>query len=185
MVLDALLEIPRHQFVPPESASAAYEDGPLPIGHGQTISQPYIVALMTELLHPSPNERVLEIGTGCGYQTAVLARLFREVHTVEIVPELASEAQARLETLEFRNISYRIGDGYDGWPDAAPFEAILAAAAPDHVPQPLIEQLAPGGRLVIPVGDTAQDLVLVRKTPEGIVRETIIAVKFVPLVHSR
>jgi protein-L-isoaspartate(D-aspartate) O-methyltransferase len=180
-VLAALREVPRHEFVPPEERSHAYADRPLPIGAGQTISQPYIVAVMTELLELSGDEKVLEIGTGSGYQAAVLARLAREVYTIEIVPELATRAEADLRRLGFASVQVRQGDGYRGWPEQAPFDAILVTAAPEHVPQPLVDQLAVGGRLVLPVGDVFQDLVLVTRDARGVRQERLLGVRFVPM----
>ena len=168
-VMAALDAVPRHRFVPPESEDLAYENRPLRIGHGQTISQPYIVALMTHLLALSPDDRVLEIGTGSGYQAAVLAELVERVHTIEIVPPLARQATQRLPRLGYRNVEVRLGDGYYGWPEAGPFEAIIVTAAASHVPPPLVDQLVPGGVLVIPVGEhfSVQMLLLVRKRAGG------------------
>ncbi len=182
-VLEAMRVIPRHRFVPPEFQDEAYEDYPLPIGHGQTISQPYMVAAMTEALEPEAHHRVLEIGTGSGYQTAVLAYLVREVYTIEYVPELAERAQRVLADLGFTNIHFRVGDGTLGWPEAAPFDRILVAAAAPEVPPPLWEQLKPGGILVIPLGDLwGQELYKIRKTPEGErVDEVLFPCAFVPL----
>ena len=151
-VLAALAHVPRHELVPDEMREYAYEDRPLPIGHGQTISQPYVVAYMTEQLRLRGDERVLEIGTGSGYQAAVLAELAREVYSIEIVEELGERARADLARLGYSNVHVRVGDGYRGWPEQAPFDAIIVTAAPGHVPQPLIDQLAVGGRLVLPVG---------------------------------
>jgi len=151
IVLQAMRRVPRHEFVPPEYLGQSYEDHPVPIGYGQTISQPYIVSYMSENLELQPGDRVLEIGTGSGYQAAILADMGMKVYSIEIVPELAAEADARLKRLGYE-VQVRAGDGYTGWPEAAPFDAILVTAAPDHVPQPLIEQLKPGGRLVIPIG---------------------------------
>ena len=151
-VLEVMGRMPRHRFVPERSPGRAYADMPVPIGHGQTISQPYIVALMTQAVRPRPNSRALDIGTGSGYQAAVLAELCKEVYSIEILKPLAESARERLAALGYRNITVRCGDGYKGWPEKAPFDIIIVAAAPDHVPQPLVEQLAPGGRLVIPVG---------------------------------
>src|SRR5215470_10857290 len=148
----AMIEVPRHEFVPLEYRSAAYRDTTLPIGHGQTISQPLIVALMTELLQLAKTDKVLEVGTGSGYQAAILSVLAREVYTIEIVAELGEMARANLERLGYRNVSTKIGDGYQGWAEHAPFDAIIVTAAPNHVPPPLIAHLAPGGRMVIPVG---------------------------------
>lgn len=180
-VLAAMRAVPRHRFVPARSVSLAYEDYPLPIGEGQTISQPYIVALMTELLLLSGEERVLEVGTGSGYQAAVLAELAREVYSIEIVEPLARRAAATLAALGYRSVQVRAGDGYRGWPEAAPFDAIIVTAAPDHVPQPLIDQLKPDGRLVIPVGQHSQELLLITKSPRGVETRNVIPVRFVPM----
>ncbi len=180
-LLAALRAVPRHEFVPPEQRAHAYEDRPLPIGEGQTISQPYIVAVMTQLLELAGEEKVLEIGTGSGYQAAVLARLAREVYTIEIVPELARRAEGDLRRLGFANVHVREGDGYRGWPEQAPFDAIVVTAAPEHVPQPLVDQLAVGGRLVLPVGDVLQDLVLVTRDALGVRQEQLLGVRFVPM----
>ncbi len=180
-VLAALRKLPRHLFVPPNLQSAAYEDTPLPIGYGQTISQPYIVAFMTEALELKPQDKVLEIGTGSGYQAAVLAELAREVYTIEIVEPLAKSARERLEGLGYSNVHVRAGDGYRGWPEAAPFDAIIVTAAPEQVPPPLLDQLRVGGRLVVPVGRFMQDLVRLRRTPQGIKRESLLPVMFVPM----
>jgi protein-L-isoaspartate(D-aspartate) O-methyltransferase len=173
--------VERHRFVPDALRAQAYDDRPLPIGQGQTISQPYIVALMTELAAVRPGARVLEIGTGSGYQAAVLSLLAGEVYTIEIVEPLAREARERLARLGHQNVSVRAGDGYRGWLEKAPFDAILLTAAPPQIPGPLLEQLAPGGRLVAPVGDAAQELVLVEKTPSGLRRRSIVRVAFVPM----
>ena len=159
----------------------AYADTPLPIGHGQTISQPYIVAFMSEALELKGGERVLEIGTGSGYQAAVLAELAREVYSIEIVEPLGREAEKRLRELGYSNIKLRVGDGYRGWPEAAPFDAIMVTAAPDHVPPALIEQLAEGGRLVLPVGSFFQELVRIRRTKDGTKQESLLPVRFVPM----
>jgi len=180
-VLDAMREVPRHRFVPLDSRSLAYLDRPLPIGHGQTISQPYIVAAMTELLHPEPTDRVLEIGTGSGYQAAVVSRLVAKVYTIEIVPELAESAAKTLAELGYVNIEVTSGDGYRGIPKEAPFDGILVTAAPDEIPAPLIEQLAVGGRMVIPVGDFYQQLTIVERTEQGISKRTVFPVRFVPM----
>lgn len=181
-VLAAMRKVPRHLFVDPAQRAQAYEDHPLPIPGNQTISQPYIVALMTELLELQPGERVLEIGTGSGYQSAVLAELAKEVYTIEIVPELARSAASRLKDLHYRNITVREGDGYGGWPEEAPFDAIIVTAAPERIPQPLIEQLAPGGVMVIPVGGFFQELKVFRKSGDGRVTEKdILPVRFVPM----
>ena len=180
-VLDAMRSVPRHEFVPPAERAHAYEDRPLPIGFGQTISQPYIVALMTECLKLRGGEKVLEVGTGSGYQAAVLARLAREVYTIEIVPELAKRAADDLARLGFANATVRAGDGYRGWPEHAPFDAIIVTAAPGHVPQPLVDQLAVGGRMVLPVGDFYQELVLVTRDEKGVHQEHLLGVRFVPM----
>jgi len=181
-VLRAMARVPRHRFVAAELANAAYDDHPLPIGHGQTISQPYIVALMTQLIAPTPRSRVLEVGTGSGYQAAVLAELCKEVYGIEIVKPLADEARARLTALGYKNVTVRHGDGYRGWKEHAPFDAILVAAAASHVPQPLVEQLAPGGRLVMPVGDHFQELLVIHKQGDGsLQRRSVIPVVFVPM----
>ncbi|MCC7215427.1 MAG: protein-L-isoaspartate(D-aspartate) O-methyltransferase [Burkholderiales bacterium] len=187
-VRQALERVQRHRFVPPPLVDSAYGDRPLPIGMGQTISQPFIVALMTELADPAPDARVLEVGTGSGYQAAVLAECVAKVYTIEIVAPLGERARALLAELGYRNVDVRIGDGYKGWPEAAPFDAIVVTAAPDHVPQPLVDQLKPGGRMVIPVGQQAgvQQLLLITKGADGraTMRRTI-AVRFVPLTRER
>jgi protein-L-isoaspartate(D-aspartate) O-methyltransferase len=183
-VLAAMRQVPRHLFVPADERASAYDDRPLPIGYGQTISQPYIVALMTELARPRPTDRALEIGTGSGYQAAVLSRLVSEVHTIELVEPLGRQAQARLTELGYSNVVTRIGDGYNGWPDRAPFDLILVTAAPEHVPPALIAQLKPGGRLVVPVGPafTGQELQMIEKDAAGKTRtEYVLPVLFVPL----
>ncbi|MBW2493571.1 MAG: protein-L-isoaspartate(D-aspartate) O-methyltransferase [Deltaproteobacteria bacterium] len=180
-VLDAMRAVPRHRFVPPASRDRAYLDRPLPIGYGQTISQPYIVAAMTELLHPESTDRVLEIGTGSGYQAAVVSRLVAKVYTIEIVPELAESAAKTLAELGYANIEVTAGDGYRGIPKQAPFDGILVTAAPEEIPAPLIEQLAVGGRMVIPVGDFYQQLTVVEKTEKGISKRTVFPVRFVPM----
>jgi protein-L-isoaspartate(D-aspartate) O-methyltransferase len=180
-VLQAMRRVERHRFVPPEQAGSAYQDRPLPIGHGQTISQPYIVALMTAEARIGPGARVLEIGTGSGYQAAVLSVLAREVYSIEIVEPLAHEAAARLAALGYRNVTVRAGDGYQGWPEKAPFDAILVTAAPPEIPQPLLDQLAVGGRLVAPVGEAQQELVVVERTAAGLRRHALLPVRFVPM----
>lgn len=180
-VLEALRSVPRHRFVPDSARSSAYDDRPLPIGLGQTISQPYIVALMTELARPAPDKRALEVGTGSGYQAAVLAACFREVYTIEILPELGRSAAGVLADLGYDNVRVRIGDGYDGWPEQGPFDAIVVTAAPETIPRPLLEQLAQGGRLVIPVGIGSQDLVVVTREGDGFRREIVTPVRFVPM----
>lgn len=181
-VLDVMGKVPRHCFVPGDIQRLAYADQPLQIGHGQTISQPYIVALMTQLAAPRPNERALDIGTGSGYQAAVLACLCKEVYSIEIVPQLADEAEKRLADMGYKNITVRCGDGYRGWKEHGPFDVIVVAASPNHVPQPLIDQLARGGRLVIPVGGYPQDLLLIVKEADGTIRRKSVApVLFVPM----
>ena len=183
-VLDAMKTVPRHEFVPEVYRRSAYLDSPLPIGLDQTISQPYIVALMTELVDPKPEHRVLEIGTGSGYQAAVISRLVKEVYTIEIVPQLAQSARQRLERLGFNNVTVRQGDGYQGWPEKAPFDGILVTAGATEIPRPLVDQLKPGGRMVIPVGSTSDSQVLriVAKQPDGSTRtQEVIPVRFVPL----
>jgi len=182
-VLAALRRVPRHRFVPAKYASVAYRDGPLPIGHGQTISQPSLVAKMTEALALQKTDKVLEVGTGSGYQAAVLAELVAQVLTVEILGPLARQAEQTLGALGYRNVRVRVGDGYQGWPEEAPFNAIIVTAAPDHVPQPLLDQLAMNGRLILPVGTVAQTLDLYRRTPDGYEHQTLALVRFVPLVR--
>ena len=187
-VLEAMRTVPRHEFVPPSVRDDAYVDSPLPIGHGQTISQPYIVALMTELARPAPGDRVLEVGTGSGYQAAVLSRLVDKVFSVELVEPLAQSAAAALRRLGYANVVVRNGDGYLGWPDEAPFDIILVTAAPEEVPAALLAQLKPGGRMIVPVGRVwdVQDLQLIEKDASGKVRtRSIIPVRFVPLVKKR
>ena len=181
-VLAAMAKVPREEFVTQEARSASYEDGPLPIGYGQTISQPYIVAFMTEQLRPKPSDRVLEIGTGSGYQAAILAKLVSDVYSIEIVEPLAKNAEAILQRLGYKNVHLKIGDGYKGWPDAAPFDAIIVTCAPDKVPQPLIDQLKDGGRMVIPVGDIfAQQLYLLEKKNGQLKQSATLPVRFVPM----
>jgi protein-L-isoaspartate(D-aspartate) O-methyltransferase len=186
-VMAAMAKVPRHEFVPALERRNAYANRPLPIGMGQTISQPFIVALMTDLMEVKPGDRVLEIGTGSGYQAAVLAELAGTVYTIEIVEPLAREAAERLKRLGYRNVVTRIGDGYQGWREHAPFDSIMVTAAPRTVPQPLIDQLKPGGRLIVPVGGQAvgQSLLLIEKQADGtITRRTILAVRFVPLMDK-
>ena len=183
-VLAAMGKVPRHRFVPPDMANSAYDNRPLPIGLGQTISQPFIVALMTDLLDLKPEHKVLEVGTGSGYQAAVLSELVREVYTIEIVDALAREAKARLETLGYANVQARSGDGYLGWPEQAPFDAIMVTAGAREVPAPLVQQLKPGGKLVIPVGpqSTGQRLLVIDKDSAGrTTSRNVLAVRFVPL----
>ncbi|HXI70317.1 MAG TPA: protein-L-isoaspartate(D-aspartate) O-methyltransferase [Verrucomicrobiae bacterium] len=181
-VLAAMLKVPRHEFVPPGIRPHAYDDSPLPIGHEQTISQPYIVAFMTEKLEPKPADRVLEVGTGSGYQAAVLAELVQEVYTIEIVEPLARRAEADLNRLGYTNVHVRAGDGYQGWPEAAPFDAIMVTCAPEDVPQPLTAQLKDGGRMIIPVGPMGnQQLVLLRKAGGRLQPHAVLPVSFVPM----
>jgi protein-L-isoaspartate(D-aspartate) O-methyltransferase len=181
-VLAAMRSVPRHLFVDPPQREQAYEDHPLPIAGNQTISQPYIVALMTELLELEPGEKVLEIGTGSGYQSAVLGQLARQVYTIEIVPELARSAARKLAELGHTNVTVKEGDGYRGWPEHAPFDGIIVTAAPERIPQPLLDQLAPGGRMVIPVGGFFQELKVFRKGADGkIIEKDILPVRFVPM----
>ena len=186
-VREAMQQVPRHRFVPEELQGLAYVNRPLPIGEGQTISEPFVVALMTELLEAGAQDRVLEVGTGSGYQAAVLSRCVQRVYSIEIVRPLGERAAERLAELGYRNIELRIGDGYAGWPQAAPFDRILVTAAPDHVPQTLIDQLKPGGRMVVPVGPEGwlQDLVVIRKDSQGhIDRQSKAVVRFVPMRHA-
>jgi protein-L-isoaspartate(D-aspartate) O-methyltransferase len=181
-VLDTMGRVARHKFVPARLERMAYLDQALPIGHGQTISQPYVVGLMTQLVDPQPDDKALDIGTGSGFQAAVLAELVKDVYSIEIIAPLAKDARRRLQALGYQNIHVRQGDGYRGWPEQAPFEIIIVAAAPDHVPQPLIEQLAPGGTMVIPVGALFQELLVIKKTDDGgIDRRSVAPVAFVPM----
>ena len=184
-VLRAMRETPRHLFIPENLRDMAYDDGPLPIGEGQTISQPYIVALMTELLELNGDERILEIGTGSGYQAAVLSPLVKKVYSIEIVKSLADRAEGKLKELQYHNVSVKWGDGYQGWVEHAPYDAIIVTAAPDQVPQALIDQLKIGSRLVLPVGTYFQKLKVITKMRDGEIGEkNIISVRFVPMVHS-
>ena len=181
-VLTVMRKVPRHEFVPPAFRAGAYDDGPLPIGFGQTISQPYVVAFMTEQLEPKPTDRVLEVGTGSGYQAAVLAELVKEVYTVEIIKELAQRAEADLHRLGYTNVQVRAGDGYLGWQEAAPFDAIIVTCAPEDVPPPLIAQLKDGGRMIIPVGKAGcQQLVLLQKAGKRLEIRAVLPVRFVPM----
>lgn len=182
-VLDAMARVPRHRFVPPAYQHLAYADHPLPIGFEQTISQPYIVGYMTEAAQVSAEDRVLEVGTGSGYQAAVLAELASEVYSIEIVPELAARSRALLRELGYQDAHVRTGDGYVGWPEQAPFDAIVVTAAPDHVPPALVEQLAVGGRMVIPVGTGEQEMRVLTRTAAGVVEQRTLPVRFVPLVR--
>jgi protein-L-isoaspartate(D-aspartate) O-methyltransferase len=183
-VLEAIATVPRHLFVSADLRDRAYDDHPLPIGHDQTISQPYIVALMTETARPQPTDRAFEVGTGSGYQAAVLSRLVAQVYTIELIEPLARQATERLARLGHRNVTVRVGDGYRGWPEQAPFDVIVVTAAPDEVPQPLLDQLKPGGRLVIPVGPAGalQELLFIEKDAKGTLsRRSIAPVQFVPM----
>jgi protein-L-isoaspartate(D-aspartate) O-methyltransferase len=180
-VLAAMRSVPRHLFVPEAVRDRAYGDHPLAIGRRQTISQPYIVAAMTELLAPEPEDVVLEIGTGSGYQAAVLAKLVKRVYSIEILPELAETAKRTLRENGFDNVEVIVGDGYRGLPEHAPFEGIIVTAAPGHVPPALVDQLAVGGRLVIPVGEWSQDLMLIERTEKGVTRRSVLPVRFVPM----
>jgi protein-L-isoaspartate(D-aspartate) O-methyltransferase len=181
-VLEVMERVPRHEFVPDAVRRMAYDDYPLPIGQEQTISQPYIVALMTQAVRPRATDRVLEVGTGSGYQAAVLAELCKEVDSIEILPALADGARCRLTRLGYKNITVHCADGYRGWPKKAPFDIIVVTAAPQEVPEPLVRQLAVGGRMVLPVGDFSQELVLIEKQKDGTVRrESLAAVRFVPM----
>jgi protein-L-isoaspartate(D-aspartate) O-methyltransferase len=185
-VLRSMRNTPRHLFIPPEQRSLAYDDRPVPIGYRATISQPYIVALMTELLEPAKDHKVLEIGTGSGYQAAVLAPLVKHVYTIEIVPELAETAKRALDKVGRKNVTVRAGDGYKGWPEQAPFDRIILTAAPPEIPQALVDQLKPGGKLVAPVGDTSQELVVLDKSKDGkVTRREVAPVRFVPMVPGR
>jgi protein-L-isoaspartate(D-aspartate) O-methyltransferase len=184
-VLAAMAKVPREEFVPPEARIASYEDGPLPIGYGQTISQPYIVAFMTEQLRAKPTDRVLEVGTGSGYQAAILAELVSEVYSIEIVEPLAKGAETTLQRLGYKNVQVKVGDGYQGWPEEAPFDAIIVTCAPDKVPQPLVDQLKDGGRMVIPVGDRfAQQLYLLEKKNGQLKQSATLPVRFVPMTSE-
>jgi len=187
LVLAAMLAVPRHLFVPPEQRRMAYEDMPLPIGEGQTISQPYIVGFMTEALELEPDDRVLEIGTGSGYQAAVLAELVKDVYTIEIIPILGNTAGRLLDELGYTGVHVRIGDGYAGWPEEAPFDAVIVTCAPDNIPQSLIDQLAEGGRLIVPVGSeySAQYLIRGVKRNGRLETEKMLPVRFVPMVRGK
>lgn len=182
-VIQAMLKVERDQFVPENLRQFAYEDRPLPIGYGQTISQPYIVALMTSLLGLKGDEKVLEIGTGSGYQAAILAELTKEVYTIEIIPQLAKQAESRLKKLGYKNVKVKCGDGFEGWPEYAPFDCIIVTCAPEEIPPLLIQQLKEGGRMVIPVGKFWQELKLVVKENDKIKIKDIIPVRFVPMIR--
>jgi protein-L-isoaspartate(D-aspartate) O-methyltransferase len=187
-VLRVMRLVPRHLFIPEAVRAQAYEDHPVPVGYGQTISQPYIVGLMTELLEPRKDSKVLEIGTGSGYQAAVLSGLVKQLFSIEIVPQLARSSAALLDKLGYRNVTVRWGDGYKGWPEQAPFDRIIVTAAPPELPKALLDQLKPGGKLVAPVGSTVfgQDLIVVDKTPDGkLRRRSVIPVMFVPMVKGK
>ena len=185
-VTEVMSSVPRHEFVPEDYRAHAYEDHPLPIGYGQTISQPYIVAFMTEQLRSQPTDRVLEIGTGSGYQAAVLSKLVAEVYTIEILKPLAQRAEVDLRRLNYSNVKVKAGDGYKGWPEHAPFDAIIVTAAPDHVPQPLIDQLKEGGRMIIPVGGREmQQLYLLEKHVGKLTQRAVLPVNFVPLTREQ
>ena len=177
-------KVERHRFIPPQNQHEAHLDTALAIGHGQTISQPTVVAHMTEAIKPQPEDRVLEIGTGCGYQTAILAQIVKEVYTIEILEPLANQSRALLEELNYNNIQFRTGDGFSGWPEAAPFDKIIVTAAPPKIPEPLLDQLKPGGRMTIPVGVLSQKLLLIEKTPEGLSESIIFPVRFVPMTGT-
>jgi len=181
-VLAAMAKVPREEFVPTDERIDAYEDGPLPIDYGQTISQPYIVAFMTEQLRPKPTDRVLEIGSGSGYQAAILAELVTDVYTIEIIEPLAKSAEATMQRLGYKNVHIKVGDGYQGWPEEAPFDAVIVTCAPENVPQPLIDQLQNGGRMVIPVGERfAQQLYLLEKKNGRLKESATLPVRFVPM----
>lgn len=181
-VLRVMESVPRHEFVPAALKDEAYRDGPLPIGHGQTISQPYVVAFMTEQLAPEKHHRVLEVGTGSGYQAAVLAELVEHVYSIEIIPELATRAAADLKRLGYTNVTVRAGDGYQGWSEAAPFDSIIVTCAPERVPEPLVSQLKEGGRMIIPVGEVFnQELVLLQKKGARLEMKAVLPVRFVPM----
>ncbi len=185
-VLAVMGKVPRHEFVPARLRDQAYGDHPLPIGYDQTISQPFIVAFMTEKLEPKPTDKVLEIGTGSGYQAAVLAELVREVYTIEIVEPLARRAEADLKRLGYTNVMVRAGDGYKGWPEAAPFDAVIVTCAPEHVPQPLVDQLKEGGRMIIPVGPVGdQELYVLRKKGDKVEKRAVLPVRFVPMTGKK
>jgi len=185
-VLAAMAKVPREEFVPADERAEAYQDGPLPIGYDQTISQPYIVAFMTEQLQPKEGDRVLEVGTGSGYQAAMLGELVADVYTIEIVEPLAKTAEATLQRLGYKNVHLKVGDGYKGWPEEAPFDAIIVTCAPDKVPQPLINQLKDGGRMVIPVGERfAQQLYLLEKRNGQLKESATLPVRFVPMLREQ
>jgi protein-L-isoaspartate(D-aspartate) O-methyltransferase len=184
-VLAAMERVPRHRFMPDSVRDDAYKDYPLPIGHGQTISQPYIVGFMSEALEIAPEHRVLEIGTGSGYQAAILAELAREVYTMEIIEPLAASARATLESLGYQNVRVRAGNGYEGWPEHAPYDRIIVTAAPPEVPQMLVEQLKPGGLMAVPVGTVVQELKILRRTETGVETLKTLPVQFVPMTGRK
>ena len=183
-VLAAMSKVPRHCFVPPYLAHLAYTDSPLPIDHGQTISQPYIVAYMVDMAEIGAEDKVLEIGTGSGYQAAVLAELAQQVYTIEIIPELAQKARKAIRKLDYHNIHIKIGDGYEGWPEHSPYQSIVVAAAPEKIPVALVDQLAINGKMVIPVGKHYQDIIIITKTNDGITEQKTIPVRFVPMITN-
>ena len=183
-IREVMGRVERHRFIPSQNQHEAQMDTALTIGHGQTISQPTVVAHMTEALKPEPNDRVLEIGTGCGYQTAILAQIAREVFTIEILEPLANQSRKLLEELNYTNIQFRLGDGYNGWPEVVPFDKIIVTAAPPKIPKPLLDQLKPGGRMTIPVGVLSQKLLLIEKTPDGHDESMIFPVRFVPMTGT-
>lgn len=182
-VLDAMRKVKRHLFVPAHLRNVAYEDTPLPIGHDQTISQPYIVAYMTEAVKVGPNDRILEVGTGSGYQAAVLAEIAKEIYTIEILQPLADSARLRLEDMGYKNIKVKWGDGYKGWREYAPFDVIIVTAAPSEIPEELTSQLKIGGRMVVPLGLFYQELYLITRTESGFKKEALLPVAFVPMIH--
>ncbi len=181
-VLDAMREVPRHLFVPKDKEEAAYQDHPLSIGHNQTISQPYIVGFMSEAIEPSAKDKILEIGTGSGYQAAVLSEIVNHVYSVEIVKPLADEATARLKSLGYENITVKCDDGFKGWVEHSPFDKIIVTAAPKDIPEKLVEQLKVGGKMIIPVGSITQELILITKTEDGIKQKSLLPVRFVPMI---
>jgi len=181
VVIEAMLKVPRHEFAPERLRSASYNDSPIPIEMGQTVSQPYIVALMTELLRPVQGKKILEVGTGSGYQSAVLAETGCDLYTIEILEPIAEKARQILERLGYTNIKFKVGDGYEGWDQHSPFDGIIVTAAPGSIPEQLVRQLKPGGRMVIPVGDAQQDLLLVEKTLSGVNVKKVTSVRFVPM----
>ena len=182
-VLEAMRKVERHRFIPPDGQAFAYRDGPVPIGQDQTISQPYIVACMTEILELQPSDRVLEIGTGSGYQTAILAELVAEVCTIENVKRLAKRAETILSQMDYKNIRLRFGDGHRGWSEAAPFDKVIVTASPAELPKVLLDHLKLGGRMIVPVGRWRQELMLIHRNPDGCRRECLMPVRFVPMVN--